>query len=217
MCIRDRTLARDFFNFNLPQDLFSTGRVDASRGPNAILFGMLTALLTIIPYVGILLSALLPMSVAWITTGNIWSPIGVVAVFGVVQYLEANLIFPKVVGAQLGLNTLASIVIVLLVLPVLVCMGSAAIAAFRRKAGSPSFVRAAAVAARWIACRRSGNSVRSPPAIPRAPWTKTTSENGRKAAGPVGRGGSVECGAGWWAVWGIWPSVKWRVAQGPLG
>ncbi|MBK6776753.1 MAG: AI-2E family transporter [Flavobacteriales bacterium] len=82
--------------------------------PNAILFGMLTALLTIIPYVGILLSALLPMSVAWITTGNIWSPIGVVAVFGVVQYLEANLIFPKVVGAQLGLNTLASIVIVLL-------------------------------------------------------------------------------------------------------
>jgi outer membrane receptor for monomeric catechols len=35
-----QTLARDFFNFNLPQDLFSTGRVDASRGPNAILFGI---------------------------------------------------------------------------------------------------------------------------------------------------------------------------------
>ena len=81
--------------------------------PNAILFGLLTALLTIIPYVGIILSSLLPISVAWMATGNIWSPIGVIAVFTVVQYLEANIIFPKVVGAQLGLNTLASIVIVL--------------------------------------------------------------------------------------------------------
>lgn len=35
-----QTLARDYFNFNLPQDLFSTGRVDASRGPNSILFGI---------------------------------------------------------------------------------------------------------------------------------------------------------------------------------
>jgi predicted PurR-regulated permease PerM len=81
--------------------------------PNAILFGMLTALFTIIPYVGIILSSLLPISVAWMATGSIWSPIGVVTVFTVVQYLEANLIFPKVVGAQLGLNTLASIVLVL--------------------------------------------------------------------------------------------------------
>lgn len=81
--------------------------------PNAILFGSLTALLTIIPYVGIILSSLLPISVAWMATGDIWSPIGVVVVFTVVQYLEANIIFPRVVGAQLGLNTLASIVIVL--------------------------------------------------------------------------------------------------------
>lgn len=37
---QQQTLARDYFNFNLPQDLFSTGRVDASRGPNSILFGI---------------------------------------------------------------------------------------------------------------------------------------------------------------------------------
>lgn len=35
-----QTLARDYFNFNLPQDLFSTERLDASRGPNSILFGI---------------------------------------------------------------------------------------------------------------------------------------------------------------------------------
>jgi len=37
---QQQTLSRDYFNFNIPQDLFSTGRVDASRGPNAILFGI---------------------------------------------------------------------------------------------------------------------------------------------------------------------------------
>ena len=37
---------------------------------------------------------------------------GVIGVLAVVQYLEANLIFPKVVGSKLGLNTMASLVII---------------------------------------------------------------------------------------------------------
>ncbi|MFZ1333614.1 MAG: AI-2E family transporter [Flavobacteriales bacterium] len=80
---------------------------------NAIFFGMLSALMTIIPYVGIIISSLLPMSVVWVATGSILYPAGVVFVYGLVQYVEANLIFPKIVGRQLNLNTLASIVIVL--------------------------------------------------------------------------------------------------------
>lgn len=80
---------------------------------NAIFFGMLSALMTIIPYIGIVVSSLLPMSVVWIDTGNILYPAGVVLTYGLIQYLEANIIFPKVVGRQLNLNTLASIVIVL--------------------------------------------------------------------------------------------------------
>jgi predicted PurR-regulated permease PerM len=80
--------------------------------PNALLFGMLTAVATMIPYVGILFSSLLPITLAYTTSGSIWMPIGVIAVLGFVQYLEANLIFPKVVGGKLGLNTLASLVII---------------------------------------------------------------------------------------------------------
>lgn len=80
--------------------------------PNAILFGMLTAIATMIPYAGILFSSLLPITLAWTTTGSMWMPVGVIAVLGVVQYLEANLIFPKVVGGKLGLNTLASLVVI---------------------------------------------------------------------------------------------------------
>jgi predicted PurR-regulated permease PerM len=80
--------------------------------PHAILFGMLTAIMTIIPYVGITVSALLPITVAWITKDSIWYPVGVIAIFTFVQYLEANLIFPKVVATQLKVSTWATLVAV---------------------------------------------------------------------------------------------------------
>ena len=80
---------------------------------HAILFGMICAIMTIIPYVGIFISALLPISVVWLETGNIWYPLGVVAVFGFVQYLEANVIFPTVVGTQLHVSTLAMLVAII--------------------------------------------------------------------------------------------------------
>jgi predicted PurR-regulated permease PerM len=80
---------------------------------HAILFGMLCAIMTIIPYIGIFISALLPISVIWLETGNVWYPLGVVAVFSFVQYLEANVIFPKVVGTQLHVSTLAMLIAII--------------------------------------------------------------------------------------------------------
>ena len=80
---------------------------------NALLFGMLCAIMTIIPYIGIFVSALLPIAVVWMDTENIWYPIGVVAVFSFVQYLEANVIFPKVVGTQLNVSTFAMLVAII--------------------------------------------------------------------------------------------------------
>lgn len=80
--------------------------------PNPVLFGMLTAVATMIPYAGIIISSLLPITLAYTTTGSMWIPVGVIAVLGTVQYLEANLIFPKVVGGKLGLNTMASLIVI---------------------------------------------------------------------------------------------------------
>jgi len=80
---------------------------------HALLFGMLTAVMTLVPYVGIFISALLPISIAWITKDSIWYPIGVIAVFTFVQYLEANVIFPRVVGGRLNVSTLATLVAVI--------------------------------------------------------------------------------------------------------
>lgn len=78
--------------------------------PNAIYFGVLASLLTFFPYIGIMLGGLAAVIVALTAFDSIWYPVGVVAVLGVVQYLEANIIFPMVVGHQLKLNTLATLV-----------------------------------------------------------------------------------------------------------
>lgn len=77
---------------------------------HAFLFGMVTAFMTIIPYVGIIMSASLPVAVALITKDSVWYAIGVVSVFSFVQYLEANVIFPRIVGQQLNLSTWAVVV-----------------------------------------------------------------------------------------------------------
>jgi predicted PurR-regulated permease PerM len=90
--------------------LLNTAGLLALGIKHAVLFGFLTAVMTIIPYVGIFISALLPITVAWITKDSIWYPLGVIGVFGFVQYLEANVIFPKIVGAQLNVSTWATLV-----------------------------------------------------------------------------------------------------------
>ncbi|MER2997018.1 AI-2E family transporter [Pontibacter populi] len=74
--------------------------------PHALFFGVVASILTFIPYVGITIGAILPMAVAWITYDSFWYPAGVVLVFAVVQYLEANLIFPWAVSYRLQVNML---------------------------------------------------------------------------------------------------------------
>jgi len=80
---------------------------------HAVLFGFLTAIMTIIPYAGIIVSALLPVSVAWITKDSIWYPIAVVGVFSFVQYLEANVIFPRIVASELNVSTWTTLVAII--------------------------------------------------------------------------------------------------------
>lgn len=82
--------------------------------PYAFLFGYLTAVMTFIPYVGIIVAGIMPIMYAWITYGVIWYPLGVVALFTFVQYLEANIIFPWAVGQRLELNTLATLMVIVI-------------------------------------------------------------------------------------------------------
>ncbi len=82
--------------------------------PHPFLFGFLASILTFIPYVGIIVSSLLPITISWITYNSIWYPIGVIAVFSFVQILEAYIIFPFAVGSRLKINTLVIILVVII-------------------------------------------------------------------------------------------------------
>lgn len=82
--------------------------------PYSILFGFAASLFTFIPYIGLMIASLLPITLSWITFNSIWYPIGVVLVFAIVQLLEANVIFPYVVGGRLKINALAILVAILL-------------------------------------------------------------------------------------------------------
>lgn len=76
----------------------------------AIFMGILSAILTIIPYIGIILGALLPILVAFLTKDSLLYPLGVIVVFGIVQFLEGNFITPNIVGSKVNVNPLAAII-----------------------------------------------------------------------------------------------------------
>jgi predicted PurR-regulated permease PerM len=82
--------------------------------PHPFLFGFIASILTFIPYIGILISSILPIAISWITFNSIWYPVGVIVVFTIVQILEAYLIFPFIVGKGLKINTLVIMIMITL-------------------------------------------------------------------------------------------------------
>jgi predicted PurR-regulated permease PerM len=77
---------------------------------HAIFFGILSGVLTIIPYIGIFIGALLPVLMALITKDSYWYTLGVIIVFTVVQFLEGNFITPRITGSKVSINALAAII-----------------------------------------------------------------------------------------------------------
>jgi predicted PurR-regulated permease PerM len=71
---------------------------------HAIFFGVIGAILNIIPYVGPFIGALLPMSYALLTMDNLLSPLLVLGAYQAIQLLEGNFLTPKIVGSQVNLN-----------------------------------------------------------------------------------------------------------------
>jgi predicted PurR-regulated permease PerM len=76
----------------------------------AVFMGILSAVLTVIPYIGIFIGGLLPVLVALLTKDSLLYPLGVVIVVGTVQFLEGNFITPNVVGSKVNVNPLAAII-----------------------------------------------------------------------------------------------------------
>ena len=81
---------------------------------NAIFFGFLAAFLAIIPYVGTLTGAMIPVIYAFMTTDSLWTPLGIALSFWLIQFIESNFLTPRIVGGNLNLNALAAIVALIL-------------------------------------------------------------------------------------------------------
>ncbi|WP_236972352.1 AI-2E family transporter [Membranihabitans marinus] len=77
-------------------------------------FGVLAALLLLIPYIGIAIGSILPAVFALVTMDSGWYAVGVLVWFQVVQFFEGNFITPNIVGGKVSVNPMFAIISLLL-------------------------------------------------------------------------------------------------------
>ncbi len=80
----------------------------------ALFFGVFSAFLTILPYIGNFIGAALPVIMALITKDSGWYAVGVIGVYVFVQFLEGNIITPKIMGSKVSINAFAAIIALLI-------------------------------------------------------------------------------------------------------
>jgi predicted PurR-regulated permease PerM len=78
--------------------------------PYALLLGVITGLLNLIPYVGILLAGLLSIIATLSISTDFSSVLGVVIINVVVQLIDNNLIVPLVVSSKVRINAIVSVI-----------------------------------------------------------------------------------------------------------
>lgn len=76
---------------------------------NAFFFGFLAAFLLLIPYVGIIIGSILPAMIALVTKDSYWYAIGVIGIFGFIQFIEGNFITPNITGSKVSINAFVAI------------------------------------------------------------------------------------------------------------
>ena len=80
----------------------------------AILLGVLTGLLSIVPYLGFAVGIVLSVLFALIQFHDIWHPLYVIIGYAGVQVLESFIITPRIVGHSVGLHPIATIILLLI-------------------------------------------------------------------------------------------------------
>jgi len=80
----------------------------------AILIGVIGAILNLIPYIGGIIAIALPVMMSLITKEGFTTPLLIIGAYGLIQFIDNNIIVPKVVSSKVSVNALISIVVVLL-------------------------------------------------------------------------------------------------------
>ena len=79
----------------------------------ALLLAVIGALLNLVPYIGMMIATTLPMVIA-LATGEPSDALWVLALYALVQFVDNNLIVPRVVASRVELNALVSILVVMI-------------------------------------------------------------------------------------------------------
>ena len=75
-----------------------------------VFLGIMTAILNLIPYIGIIVACVVSAFIALVGSPEPGIILGVIAVNGVVQFIDNNILIPKIVGSKVSINALASMV-----------------------------------------------------------------------------------------------------------
>lgn len=78
----------------------------------AILLGVLGAILNILPFIGGILAALLPLIIVTITKDGFGTQLGVIIAYLVIQFIDNHFLVPYIVSSKVKINALVSILIV---------------------------------------------------------------------------------------------------------
>jgi len=76
---------------------------------NPFLFGFLGAILAVIPYIGTVSGAIIPILYALIAYNSFWMAISVAILFWFVQLMTDNFLSPKIVGSSININAFTAI------------------------------------------------------------------------------------------------------------
>jgi predicted PurR-regulated permease PerM len=82
--------------------------------PYAIVLGVIGALLNLIPYIGGLIAILLPVLMATVTKDGYQTQLGIVIAYIIIQFIDNNILVPRIVSSKVQINALISILAVLL-------------------------------------------------------------------------------------------------------
>jgi len=79
----------------------------------AIILGIIGALLNVIPYIGGVIAVALPMIIAYVTKGSS-AAMFVLGLYLLIQFIDNNIIIPRIVASKVKINALVAIIVVLL-------------------------------------------------------------------------------------------------------
>ncbi|MFD2514916.1 AI-2E family transporter [Pontibacter locisalis] len=77
---------------------------------HALLIGLIFAFLNLIPYVGALLGNIIGVLITLASSAELWPIFAVLGTIAAVQFLDNNILMPRIVGSKVKINALATIV-----------------------------------------------------------------------------------------------------------